>query len=45
LQGDLKAKAIEAGCDMVVPRSAFSQNLPSLLRRHGMEHELEALEA
>ncbi|HEX3941545.1 MAG TPA: response regulator [Acidobacteriaceae bacterium] len=44
LQGDLKAKAVEAGCDMVMPRSAFSQNLPSLLRRHGLE-EREALEA
>jgi len=42
VQGDLKMKAQEAGCDMVVPRSAFSQNLPSLLRRHGApdeEHE------
>jgi len=44
LQGDLKAKALEAGCDMVMPRSAFSQNLPTLLRRHGLdeeEHEME----
>jgi hypothetical protein len=31
----LKLKAHEAGCDMVLPRSAFSQNLPQLLRRHG----------
>jgi CheY-like chemotaxis protein len=45
LQGDLKAKAMEAGCDMVMPRSAFSQNLPNLLRRHGLEAELEAAEA
>jgi CheY-like chemotaxis protein len=45
LQGDLKAKAVEAGCDMVMPRSAFSQNLPSLLRRHGFEEEPEAVEA
>jgi hypothetical protein len=45
LQGDLKVKATEAGCDMVMPRSAFSQNLPNLLRRHGVEEELEALEA
>jgi CheY-like chemotaxis protein len=37
LQGDLKMKAQEAGCDMVVPRSAFSQNLPGLLRRHGSD--------
>src|SRR6266542_2518098 len=34
LQGELKVKAQEAGCDMVLPRSAFSQNLPQLLRRH-----------
>jgi hypothetical protein len=37
LQGDLKAKAVEAGCDSVMPRSAFSQNLPNLLRRYGIE--------
>jgi CheY-like chemotaxis protein len=43
LQGDLKVKAQEAGCDMVVPRSAFSQNLPALLRRHGSDlQETEA---
>ncbi len=45
LQGDLKVKATEAGCDMVMPRSAFSQNLPNLLRRHGLEEEMEAIEA
>ena len=45
LQGDLKAKAVEAGCDMVMPRSAFSQNLPNLLRRHGLDEELETVEA
>jgi len=39
LQGDLKMKAIEAGCDTVMPRSAFSQTLPNLLRRYGMEEE------
>ncbi|MGB6158878.1 MAG: response regulator [Acidobacteriaceae bacterium] len=42
LQGDLKAKAVEAGCDIVMPRSAFSQNLPTLLRRHGLDEEQEA---
>jgi CheY-like chemotaxis protein len=42
LQGDLKAKAIEAGCDMVMPRSAFSQNLPNLMRRHGLDEEEES---
>ena len=41
LQGDLKAKAVEAGCDIVMPRSAFSQNLPTLLRRHGLDEEEE----
>ncbi len=41
LQGDLKMKATEAGCDTVMPRSAFSQSLPSLLRRYGMEEEEE----
>ena len=41
LQGDLKLKAIEAGCDTVMPRSAFSQSLPNLLRRYGLEEEEE----
>jgi len=41
LQGELKMKAQEAGCDMVVPRSAFSQNLPQILRRHGADEEEE----
>ena len=41
LQGELKAKAIDAGCDTVMPRSAFSQSLPNLLRRYGMEEEEE----
>lgn len=41
VQGDLKVKAQEAGCDVVMPRSAFSQTLPSLLRRHGAHEEPE----
>jgi hypothetical protein len=41
LQGDLRAKAVEAGCDTVMPRSAFSQNLPNLLRRYGIQDEEE----
>ena len=41
VQGDLKVKAQEAGCDVVMPRSAFSQTLPSLLRRHGAHDEPE----
>jgi hypothetical protein len=39
LQGDLKLKGVEAGCDVVMPRSAFSQSLPNLLRRYGIEEE------
>ena len=32
-------KALEVGCDAVMPRSAFSQNLPQILRRHGAAEE------
>lgn len=42
VQGDLKQKAHEVGCDMVLPRSAFSQNLPQLLRRHGAPEDAES---
>jgi CheY-like chemotaxis protein len=41
LQGELRVKAIEAGCDTVMPRSAFSQNLPNLLRRYGLQEDEE----
>ncbi|MDP9038423.1 MAG: response regulator [Acidobacteriota bacterium] len=41
IQGDLKAKAVEAGCDTVMARAAFSQNLPNLLRRYGLHEEEE----
>jgi PleD family two-component response regulator len=34
VQGELKLKAQEAGCDMVMARSAFSQNLAMILKRH-----------
>src|SRR3974390_1316000 len=34
VQGELKQKAHEIGCDMVLARSAFSQNLPQIFRRH-----------
>jgi PleD family two-component response regulator len=34
VQGELKLKAQEAGCDMVMARSAFSQNLAIILKRH-----------
>jgi CheY-like chemotaxis protein len=43
VQGDLKQKAHEVGCDMVLPRSAFSQNLPQLLRRHGAPEDPEPM--
>jgi hypothetical protein len=43
LQGDLKMKAVEAGCDTVMPRSAFSQSLPNLLRRYGLEEEEDTM--
>jgi len=44
VQGDLKQKAHEVGCDMVLPRSAFSQNLPQLLRRHGAPEEADTVQ-
>ena len=34
IQGELKQQAHETGCDMVLARSAFSQNLPQILKRH-----------
>jgi PleD family two-component response regulator len=34
VQGELKQKAHEAGCDMVLARSALSQNLEQILKRH-----------
>ncbi len=34
VQGELKVQAQQAGCDMVLARSAFSQNLPQLLKRY-----------
>jgi PleD family two-component response regulator len=34
IQAELKQKAQEAGCDMVLARSAFSQNLPQIFKRH-----------
>ncbi len=44
LQADLKGKAQDAGCDMVLPRSAFSQNLPQLLRRHAVDDTEETVQ-
>jgi PleD family two-component response regulator len=34
IQAELKQQAQETGCDMVMPRSAFSLNLPQILKRH-----------
>jgi len=34
VQAELKQKAQEAGCDMVLARSALSQNLPQIFKRH-----------
>jgi PleD family two-component response regulator len=34
IQGELKQAAHETGCDMVLARSAFSQNLTQILKRH-----------
>jgi len=34
IQGELKLQAQEAGCNMVLARSAFSQSLPQILKRH-----------
>jgi CheY-like chemotaxis protein len=34
VQGELKQQAQEAGCDMVMARSALSQNLLQIFKRH-----------
>ena len=34
VQTELKLEAQEIGCDMVVARSVFAQNLPVILKRH-----------
>lgn len=34
VQGELKQQAQEAGCNLVLARSAFSRNLPQILKRH-----------
>lgn len=38
VQTDLKMRAQESGCDMVVARSVFAQNLPMILKRHATIH-------
>jgi PleD family two-component response regulator len=34
IQGELKIQAQEAGCDMVIARSALSQNMLQIFKRH-----------
>src|SRR5689334_1839320 len=34
VQADVKQAAEERGCDLVMPRSAFSHNLPAILKRY-----------
>ena len=34
VQVDLKQQAQDAGCDMVLPRSSFSQNMSQIFKRH-----------
>ncbi len=34
VQGELKQQAQEAGCNMVLAKSAFSQNIPQIFKRH-----------
>lgn len=34
IQVDLKQQAQDAGCDMVMARSAFSQNMSQIFKRH-----------
>jgi PleD family two-component response regulator len=38
VQADLKHAAQEKGCDVVIARSALSQNLPKILSRYGGGH-------
>jgi CheY-like chemotaxis protein len=38
VQGELKKQAHEAGCDIVMTRSAFSQNLQAILRKHAGQY-------
>jgi len=38
VQTELKMRAQQSGCDMVVARSVFAQNLPDILKRHATIH-------
>jgi CheY-like chemotaxis protein len=37
VQVDVKQAALERGCDTVLARSAFSQNLPAIFERYAVE--------
>ena len=37
VQTDVRRAALESGCEAVLPRSAFSQNLPDILKRYAGE--------
>jgi CheY-like chemotaxis protein len=39
VRDDLKTAAVDAGCDEVLPRSAFSARLPDILRRWTATHD------
>ena len=38
-QTELKEKALSAGCNIVIPRSTFSQKLPQILIEHSLNKE------
>ena len=41
VQTELKLKAEASGCDLVMPRSAFSMNLPEILKSHASPADTE----
>jgi CheY-like chemotaxis protein len=41
VQTDLRQKALDAGCDTVVARSVFAQNLPAILGNAGQGRALQ----
>lgn len=38
VQTELKLRAQQSGCDIVMARSVFAQNLPDILKRHATIH-------
>ena len=41
VQGELKQQAQDAGCDLVMARSAFSQNVQQILKRHAASAKVQ----